>query len=650
MTTRKESSLEAVGDFPIVAVKEIRDYAIFVLDPGGRILTWNEGAQAIKGYAADEIVGQNFSRFFPAEDRERGKPNGLLDRAARDGRVTDQGWRVRKDGELFWADVVLTAIHDEDGALRGFIKITRDLTGRRRTEMMLRQSEERLRLIVESLHDYAIFMLDPDGRIVSSNIGAKHGGYAAEDVLQKHFSVLYSEEDRRRGHPACELERAAADGRYTEESWLVRKDGSLFWAEVVITALYDSEHRSIGFVQVTRDLTERRRAEEMLRQSEERLRLLIESVTDYAIFMLEPTGKVVTWNAGAQRIKGYSAAEVIGKHFSMFYTEEDRLRRHPDEALQRAARHGRDDEEVWLTRKDGSRFWASVVITAVHDPIMGKLRGFSKVTRDLTARRQAEHERIQRAKAEEALRLRDEFLSIAAHELKTPLTSLQLQVSGIRRALEKGPSGTRDEKLDGRMKIVSAELDRFERLINDLLDVSRARAGHFDLTPEQIELGSLVSEVVRRFGDAAGEAHSDLSTVVREPVVGHWDRLRLEHVITNLIANAIKFGAGAPIEVRVGRPSAELASVEVCDHGIGIEASRHSEIFERFVRAVSKEHYGGFGLGLWIVHAIVDMMGGSVSVRSAPGAGSTFTVLLPLDAQAMRAPPEAPAGARGRAD
>ncbi|SAL12520.1 PAS domain-containing hybrid sensor histidine kinase/response regulator [Caballeronia telluris] len=250
-------------------VQEIEDYAIFMLDLDGRVRTWNAGAQKIKGYAAREIIGQHFSRFYPAEALARDWPAYELREALAVGRFEDEGWRVRKDGSLFWANVVITTMRDPDGTPIGFAKLTRDLTLRRQEEERLRQSEERFRLLVESVEDYAIFMLDPDGRVASWNAGAiEIKGYRPEEIIGQHFSVFYRPEDNAAGKPAGELARASRFGRVEDEGWRVRKDGSLFWANVIITAVYDSSGTLRGFAKVTRDLSERKRLEELERSSQ----------------------------------------------------------------------------------------------------------------------------------------------------------------------------------------------------------------------------------------------------------------------------------------------------------------------------------------------------------------------------------------------
>jgi len=245
-------------------VESVRDYAICMLDPEGHVLTWNLGAERFKGYKADEIIGTHFSRFYPPEALAKGLPEEELRRANEDGAFEDEGWRVRKDGSMFWANVVITAMRDDAGKLVGYAKVTRDLTQRRHQEEALRISEERFRLLVEGVSDYAIFMLDVNGRIASWNVGAQRiKGYTAEEIIGQHFSVFYPREVVESGWPAHELHEAATAGRFVDTGWRVRKDGSMFWANVTITAMRDETGKLLGFAKLTRDLTERRRAEAM---------------------------------------------------------------------------------------------------------------------------------------------------------------------------------------------------------------------------------------------------------------------------------------------------------------------------------------------------------------------------------------------------
>ena len=271
MNLPESAVAEGAGLYRLL-VDSVRDYAIFALDAEGHVLSWNAGARRLKGYEPEEIIGRHFSTFYPRADLEAGKPEWELEVAAREGSVEDEGWRIRKDGTRFWANEVITALRDEAGTLVGFAKVTRDLTERRRAEEKLRESEERFRLLVQSVRDYAIFMLDPDGRVVSWNAGAERiNGYTPEEIIGRHFSTFYPPADLEAGKPEWELETAARDGKFEEEGWRMRKDGSAFWASVLITPLRGADGKLIGFTKVTRDLTERRAAQERLMADERRL-------------------------------------------------------------------------------------------------------------------------------------------------------------------------------------------------------------------------------------------------------------------------------------------------------------------------------------------------------------------------------------------
>jgi PAS domain S-box-containing protein len=257
-------------------VDAVEDYAIFLMSPAGVIRSWNRGAARIMGYDEVEVVGREFSLFYPPEDLAARKPQRELEDATRDGRVEDEGWRVRKDGARFWANTVITVLRDDQGKARGFAKVTRDMSARREAEEHLRQSTEIFRLLVSSVRDYAIFMLDPDGNVATWNEGAQRiKGYAPNEIIGRHFSTFYGEEDLRDGKPERELRIARSEGSVEDEGWRLRKDGTRFWANVVITAVHDAQGNLRGFAKVTRDVTERKRAEEtqrsLLEQREARL-------------------------------------------------------------------------------------------------------------------------------------------------------------------------------------------------------------------------------------------------------------------------------------------------------------------------------------------------------------------------------------------
>jgi len=251
-------------------IEAVTDYAIYMLDASGVVTTWNPGAHRIKGYAANEIIGQHFSRFYTEDDKKTGLPARALETAKREGKFEAEGWRVRKDGSRFWAFVVIDPIRDHSGQVIGFAKITRDLTERKAAEQVLHRSEEQFRLLVQGVSDYAIYLLDLEGKVTNWNLGAQRiKGYFANEIVGQHFSRFYTDEDRAAGIPQTALETARRDGRFEKEGWRIRKDGSRFWAHVVIDAIRDDDGNTIGYAKITRDITERKKAEEELERARE---------------------------------------------------------------------------------------------------------------------------------------------------------------------------------------------------------------------------------------------------------------------------------------------------------------------------------------------------------------------------------------------
>ena len=510
---------------------------------------------------------------------------------------------------------------------------------------MVSASEQILRLFVESVRDYAIFVLDPHGIVTTWNAGAERiKGYAAAEIIGQHFSKFYTSDALNRGYPAYELEVAAVDGRFEDEGWRVRKDGSHFWANVVITALRDSSGALVGYGKVTRDLTSRRAYEESLRHSEERFRLLVEEVPDYAFFMLDPNGYVLTWNSGAERIKGYLAAEVIGQHFSKFYPADAIASGWPSHELDVATVEGRFEDEGWRVRKDGTQFWASVVITALRDASR-RLRGFAKLTRDLSERRKAEAleahgaqreqmleaERSARMEAQRAARIKDEFLATLSHELRSPLSAI-LGWTQILRA----PHALRPEDTARGLEIIERNARAQVKLIDDLLDLSRIMAGRVALDLQDLEIGEIVRGAVESTQPTALVKGVELACVL-DPAGGivRGDGLRLQQIIWNVLSNALKFtpkGGHVRVSSRCLQSQMEIS---VTDTGIGIPAEYLPQVFDRFSQkdSTSSRQHGGLGLGLAICKQLVELHGGTIRAASrGEGLGTTFTVTLPLAA------------------
>ncbi len=494
---------------------------------------------------------------------------------------------------------------------------------------------ERFQQLVESIVDYAIFMLDPQGRIRSWNSGAERlKGYKQEEVLGRHFSIFYPPEAVARGWPEEELERADRDGRFEDEGWRVRKDGSRFWANVVITALRNPDGTLAGFAKITRDLSERRRHEELLRESEERFRLLLEGVRDSAIFMLDPSGLVQSWNSGAALIMGYQAQEAIGRHVDLFYPISDVNEGKPAADLEQAVAQGRTDEEGWRVRKDGTRFWANVTRTVLRDEA-GTLRGFAQVIRDLTERRRL-------AELESSSMRLKEFLAMLAHELRNPLAPIRNAVTIMQ--LEPGPSPALRNTRD----VIDRQLTHLTRLVDDLLDVGRLTTGKIKLRKEMSPLAPIVTRAVEAVRPLMEARHHSLTVELpQREIMLEVDAIRIAQVIQNLMVNAIKY---TPEQGRItlsARTEASTLIISVKDNGIGLTPEAMSHIFELFAQDEGANRESGLGIGLTLARSLVEMHGGKISATSeGRNKGSTFSFTLPGARNAPEGPTAQPSEPR----
>ncbi|MGE5179037.1 MAG: PAS domain S-box protein [Bacteroidota bacterium] len=507
-----------------------------------------------------------------------------------------------------------------------------------------RLGDEVFRRIVEGARDYAIFLLSPEGYIRTWNLGAERiKGYAPRDIIGKHFSTFYTQEAVDRGWPQRELEIAAAEGRFEDEGWRIRKDGSRFWANVVITAIRDENGILQGFSKITRDLSERRRHEESLRESEERFRLLVEGVSDYAIIFLDPGGHVSSWNVGARRILGFGADEIIGRHFSTFYPSEAIAEGRPQTLLEVARTEGRAEDNGWRVRRDGTHFWANDVIAVLFDR-EERLRGFAMVLQDMTQRRRIEV-------LEETAQRVNEFLAMLAHELRNPLAPIRNAV-GLLRAKR-----IDDPTIQWSRDVIERQTAHLSRLVDDLLDVSRITSGRLTLQRERLDMAVVFDRAVEASRPLIEARRQALEVRLPEnPLWVEGDLIRLAQIVLNLLNNAAKYSPeGGRIWLSADQEGSRVV-VRVRDSGVGITPELKTKIFDLFTqgsRTLDRSE-GGLGIGLTLVERLVGLHGGSVEVESGgANQGSEFIVSLPASqppaerrAQAGGALPEGRSGRR----
>ncbi|MGE8145334.1 PAS domain S-box protein [Pseudomonas frederiksbergensis] len=493
--------------------------------------------------------------------------------------------------------------------------------------------DSRFRQLIDSVVDYAIYMIDPDGIITSWNAGARRfKGYEEAEILGQHFSRFYTEADRLAGLPQRALDTAKTEGRFEGEGWRVRKDGTLFWSHVVIDPIIDPSGTLVGFAKITRDLTDRKMAEETLKQSEQQFRLLVQSVTDYAIYMLSPEGYLTNWNLGAQRIKGYRPEEVIGKHFSMFYTPADREAGEPQRALATAAREGRFENKAWRLRKDGTQFLAHVVV----DPIWGEtgtLLGFAKITRDITEVTQAQHALEQ---TREALFQAQKMQAIGqlsggiAHDFNNLLTVILGNLEIVRKRVTDDPKIMRllDNATQGAMRGVS--------LTQRMLAFARRQ----ELKTEPVEIPALIQGITGLLRSSLGPSVSLETRFAPDLEPAAADLNQLELAVLNLATNArdaMPDGGKIVISARneavsdaarSSLPVGRYVCLSVTDNGEGMDPTTLASATDPFftTKGVGK----GTGLGLSMVHGFIAQLGGRFILHSQKDVGTTAELWLPV--------------------
>lgn len=630
----------------------VKGVAIVMLDRDGNIISWSPSARALHGYTDEEVIGRNISLLYTDEDVARGRPRVMLQSAITDGRFESEGWRVRKDGTRFLASVIITALRSKAGGLIGLGKVTRDVTEQRRAEDELRQSEERFRLLVDGVSDYAILMVDPGGHVVSWNSGAERLlGYKSDEILGRHLSVFWPPDDPAEKSAAVALETATGQGRFDGEGWRVRKDGSRFYAKVGITALRDPDGALRGFANVTNDVTERFTAAE---RDVARLTALEQDAAAFvdSLFANAPIGlafldtdlRYRKVNSALTEVNGLSAEQHLGhtirELFPSYAPLLDPLFRHVIETGSPVVNQEVSGETPAAPGKH--RHWLTSYYP-VRQRLTGRILGIGLIVVEVTElkdveerRRRAEaalHETEERRRAvEQASRIKSEFLANMSHELRTPLNAI-IGFATLMHGGTVGPVSPDHREYLGDILTSAAHL---LQLINDVLDLSKVEAGKMDFDPRPMDLSTIVGEVRDVLKALAAQKRIaielDIDPGVRSIVA---DPSRLRQILYNYLSNALKFTPdGGRVLVRAAPEGVDRFRLEVQDTGIGIAPGDLDRLFVEFQQldqGAGKRHQGT-GLGLILTKRLAAAQGGEVGVRSMPGEGSAFFVVLPRKA------------------
>jgi PAS domain S-box-containing protein len=595
--------------------------AMVVVNSSGEIVLLNDQAEKRFGYLRNELPGQKVEEIIPQGLAERLIAEAMSQQTCNGIELNGR----RKDGTEFPIEIVLNPLETAEGIL--VTPAIREITDRKTAEKHLAQIEAKYRGLLEAAPD-AMVVVNASGEIALLNVQAeKQFGYRRDELLGQQVKNII---------PDGFAERLVADGTRTAAEALAqqigtgielngrRKDGSTFPIEIMLSPLESAE--GILVTAAIRDITERKRVEDSLRNSEERFRLMASGIKDYANVMLDPDGLVVSWNEGAERIKGYRAEEIIGQPFSRFYPAEDIHNGKPVRELALAAERGSFEDEGWRVRKDGTRFLANVVITALRDQ-NGRLRGFGKITRDITELKESE-QHLGKTMAE-LKRSNDDlelFAYVASHDLQEPLR----MVASYTQLLARRYKGRLDSDADEFIAYAVDGCNRMQELIQDLLSYSRVGAN-----TDAMRQTSCEDALARAVKNLQATIEASKAIVEHDPLpVIDTDGTRLAQVFQNLIGNAIKYrGAELPQIHISARQAGREWIFSVRDNGMGIESQYFDRIFVIFQRLHGQKEYQGTGIGLAMCKKILDRLGGRIWVESQVTKGSTFYFALPVGEQ-----------------
>ena len=601
----------------------VEDHAVLMLDLDGCVSTWNKGAELVTGLRHEQVMGRHFSRFYAPEDLRVGRPQRQLQVAEREGVFEDESWKVRENGTRFWAKMTIMPLREAGGSLYGYGVILRDLTDKQRAAIALQNSEQRFRWLVETVQDYAIFMLDPEGRVTSWNSGAERiKGYSAPEIIGQHFSRFYPPEDLRAGKPEIELDIAAEQGRIEDEGWRVRKDGSRFWANVTITAIRDHNGKLMGFAKVTRDVTERMQAAQQLRESEERYRTVAETATD-AIVSIDEDSRIQFVNPATSRIFGFEPSELIGQPLTNLMPQS--LRQKHSESLQTYMRTGMRHlnwaaAELVGRRKSGEEFPVEVSFGEVRS---GEKHLFIGFIRDITERKLAEcrlsdSEKSLRELSLHLLRTQDEERRRLGRELHD---SLGQYLAAVKMRLD-----TLSASIGLREPAVGRQLAECSRLTED--SIKEVRTISYLMYPPMLEemgLRSAIPWYVDGFTQRSGirtnlEISSEFERLSRDA------ELAMFRVLQESLTNVHRHSGSRDARVRLFVKEG-MAVLEIQDNGTGLPSG---------VLESGTPRYTHFGVGLRGMSERLRHLGGTLQIFSSEN-GTTVMATVPCEDTSLEA-------------
>jgi PAS domain S-box-containing protein len=631
--------------FQSLVLDQIND-AVVAVDGTQRVTYFNRAATRQYGVSAEETLGRPLQEIYEYRWVRPGDEAEAAEILTRTGFWRGENIHVRRDGAELHVESAVSALRNEAGEPSGLLAIMRDVTSRGLAEKTLRESEERLRLLVESVKDYAIFTIDTAGRVTSWNEGARRiKGYTAEEIMGRPVAIFYTAGDAAAGKPAAEMETALRTGRSEDESWRVRKGGSLFWGNEIMTPLLAEDGTHLGFTKVCCDLTQRKRAEELIRASEERLRLVVESATDYAIFTLDTEGRIESWNVGAERVFGYAAEEVIGRHTEVLFTPEDRGRGVAEDEMRRAREQGRAEDERWHTSKRGVRFYVSGVLAPVRDD-GGALTGYVKIARDRTERQGLE-EALRRAhdELEERVMERTRELQEMAGTLLSEVKERAQAEDRVRTLLRQLVSVQEEERR------------RIARELHDTLGQQLTALGlSIDIIKSESEGRGRLREHIGRTQGILDQLNSDVDFLAWELRPAALDHLGLDAALQTFVgewsehfkmeAHYHGFGPDAPrfapeVETNLYRILQE-ALQNVYKHAGASRVSVQLQRLDGRAVLIVEDNGNGYdteadvssgskkGMGVINMRERAALVGGELEIESSPGAGTTVYARVPL--------------------